>query len=98
MITTRFSRVELKGAPLQVGKVASEEEINELFSFLSEIDANVQIGKMLQKDIDQCADLLQYLSGHARARRYMFQLRKCDHAPIDESHRIQCVEVCCCKL
>ena len=94
MITTRFSRVALKEEPLHVGKVASEEEINELFAFLSEIDANVQIGKMLPKDIDQCADLLQYLNGHAQARRYMFQLRKCDYAPIDESHRIQCVEVC----
>ena len=89
----RFSRVSLKDEPIAIGTPASQEEIESLFAYITNIDPSVDINKTTKADIQKCPQLLDYLEKHARSRRYMFQLKKCFNAKISESMRCECAQV-----
>ena len=92
-VSYRFSRVSLKGEPAVTGRPATEEEIRLLHSQVSAIDESIQQDNTTKAEIEKHPLLVTYLEAHTRTRRYMFQIRKCEDAPLDDRLRQKFVDI-----
>ena len=64
-----------------------------LHEHLSAIDDSIKQDNTTKAEIERHPALLEYLKTHTRLRRYMFQIRKCEAAPLDERLRQESIEV-----
>ena len=93
LLNERYPSVSLKGVPMKIGVVASEEEIHLLFDIVISIDDSLKVSMTSQQELQKCSKLVDYLKDHSLLRRYMFQSRKCDQSKIDMQNRLDAVQM-----
>ena len=76
-IEARFSRLQLKDTCFKKGEVASNDQVECLWSFASAIDSQLSIEKTTKKEIMKAKSFLEFVDKHCRQRHYSFQIRKC---------------------
>ena len=94
LLENRFQSVMLHNEPLHIGEVATEEDVDNVFSQLSRIDSKLTQDMTTKVAVLKCEQLCTYLEEHSRSRHYVFQLKKCLNAPINEILRNKvCAEI-----
>ena len=76
-IEERFSRLHLKDRRFKKGEVASDDEVECLWSFASVIDNQLSMENTTKKEVMKAKSFLEFVDKHCRQRHYSFQIRKC---------------------
>lgn len=76
-IEERFSRLQLKDRCFKKGEVASNDQVECPWSFVSTIDGELSIEKTTKKDVMKAKSVMDYINKHCQQRQYSFQIRKC---------------------
>ena len=77
LLQEQFSRLKLKGQPIEVAMVA-DEDVTDFFQSLRIIDEAIEQNKVTQKDMKRCERLADFMTRHCHQRQYiMFQVKKC---------------------
>ena len=72
-----FSRLVLKDKPISSYQDATEEEMQELHSYLSGVDPAITRGDKSKKCLSNRPKLKEFIDHCCRERKYMFAIKKC---------------------
>ena len=77
LLTEVTNRLKLKDKPVEVGSPCIEEEIDELWEKVREIDPSVQRTVSKQTQLKSCKELNAFMEHCCVRRRYVFSIKKC---------------------
>lgn len=77
LLNQRFSRMKLKGNPVQVRTAATQDEIVDNFESVHFIDNSLKMGALSQATLKDAKDLQAFMSTHCSSTHYLFQIKKC---------------------
>lgn len=75
-VEERFFRLHLKDRRFKKGEVASDDEVECLWSFASVIDNQLSIENTTKKEVMKAKSFLEFVDKHCRQRHYSFQIKK----------------------
>ncbi len=77
LIEERFQRLSLKDKSFQIGKPASSDSIECLWSFAEMIDGTLSMSNTTKKEVTKAKKFMDFFNAHCHARKYSFQVKKC---------------------
>ena len=76
LVAERFSRMKLKDDPITCPTASTEEQIDQFFDILYNIDKNISRGNMTLSEISKLEKLSMFLKNHPCSTTYTFQIKK----------------------
>ena len=75
-----MKRLELKGRAFDIYEAATEDDMDEFWSVLLQIDATLTENNLTKKILQTKADMCAFMKHCCRIRHYSFQIKKCGQA------------------